>query len=143
MRYVFVLIGLVCFAGSNALAFSLPKSRFLDSMVVKLDRSLLSKDTVSLQTLLHEKLTYGHSNGWIETKRDVIDDLYNGKLTYQQINTTERKIEYNGKLAVVRAKADVDVLVNNTPVHVKLNILQVWRLKHKRWVLIARQSVKI
>lgn len=138
-----VLLVLLLIVNVGAFAFQPPKRHIIDSAVIELDRALLSKDTTYLKNLIDDKATYGHSNGWIETKRDVVNDLYNGKLTYQQITTTEKAIEYNGKLAVVRTKADVDVLVNNSPVHVNLSILQVWQMRHKRWVLIARQSVKI
>lgn len=141
MRYV--LICLLFFVNSKVAAFQPPKRHIIDSAVIELDRALLNNDTSYLNVLLDKDIAYGHSNGWIETKRDVIDDLYNGKLIYKQINTTEKKIEFRGKVAIVRTKADVDVVVSNTPVHLKLGILQVWRLKHKRWVLIARQSVKI
>jgi hypothetical protein len=141
MRYV--LICVLFFASNKVLAFQPPERHIIDSAIIELDRALLNKDTSYLNVLLDKDIAYGHSNGWIETKRDVIDDLYNGKLTYKQINTTEKKIEVRGKVSIVRTKADVDVVVSSAPVHLKLGILQVWRLKHKRWVLIARQSVKI
>lgn len=141
MRYI--LICVLFFGVSESFAFQPPRRHIVDSAVAELDRALLNKDTTYLKNLIDDRATYGHSNGWIETKSDVVNDLYNGKLTYQQIKTTEVKVEYNRKLAIVRTKADVDVLVNNAPVHVKLSILQVWRMRHKRWELIARQSAKI
>ncbi len=112
-------------------------------MVVAFDKALLAKDSVSLQRMLDDNMTYGHSNGWIETKKEVVNDLFNGKLTYKQINATDKEIKVSRRVAAVRMKADVDVIVSGTPVHVKLNILQVWHWKHRHWVLVARQSVKI
>ncbi len=125
------------------MAFSMPPSKRIDSVVVALDRALLAKDSISLKRLLDGNMTYGHSNGWIQTKNDVVSDLFNGKITYKQITVTDKDIKVSGRYATVRMKADVDVMVSNTPVHVRLNILQVWRWKHRHYVLIARQSVKI
>ena len=141
MRYVLIL--LLFFISNEVSAFSRSPAKSIDSVVVAFDRALLAKDTVSLNRLLDDDMTYGHSNGWIETKRDVINDLYNGKLTYKQIQTTSKEIKVNRKLAVVRMNADVDVTVSGTPVRVKLSILQVWKWKHRHYVLVARQSVKI
>lgn len=115
----------------------------IDSVVVDFDRALLAKDSIRLEHMLDDNCTYGHSNGWVETRQEVVSDLFNGKLTYKQITATERDIKVSGKVAVVRMKADVEVVVSNTPVHVKLSILQVWRRKHKQWLLVARQSAKI
>ncbi len=141
MRYI--LIFLLLFISNEVSAFCMPLSKSIDSVVVALDRALLEKDSTSLNRLLDGNMTYGHSNGWIQTKSDVVSDLFNGKITYKQITVTEKDIKVSGRYAVVRMKADVDVTVSTTPVHVRLNILQVWRWKHRHYVLIARQSVKI
>jgi hypothetical protein len=141
MRYA--LIFLLFLISNEVSAFSVPPSRCIDSVVVAFDKALLAKDSVSLQRMLDDNMTYGHSNGWIETKKEVVNDLFNGKLTYKQINATDKEIKVSRRVAAVRMKADVDVIVSGTPVHVKLNILQVWHWKHRHWVLVARQSVKI
>ena len=46
---------------------------------------LVQKKTDSLQTFLDERLTYIHSNGWVQTKKDLINDLLSGKLSYDKI----------------------------------------------------------
>ena len=141
MRYA--LIFLLFLISNEVSAFSFPLSKSIDSIIVAFDKALLAKDSVSLQRMLDDNMTYCHSNGWIETKKEVVNDLFNGKLTYKQINATDKEIKVSRRVAAVRMKADVDVIVGGTPVHVKLNILQVWHWKHRHWVLVARQSVKI
>lgn len=139
MRIAFVIL---MFFINNGV-FAQARTKDIDTAVLALDKALLSGDTVSLKILLDDDITYGHSNGWLESKHDVIADLYNGKLVYRQIKASEQKTERNGIVAVVRMKADVDVAVNGTPVQLKLSILQVWKIQHRHWQLIARQSVKI
>ena len=137
------LITCLFFISNEVLALSKPLTKSIDSAVFSLDRALLAKDTVSLKHLLDDNITYGHSNGWIETKKEVVSDLFSGKLTYKQINVTSKDIKVNKGIAVVRMKAEVDVVVGGTPVQLKLNILQVWHWRHRHYVLVARQSVKI
>ena len=140
MKYLLLIVMLLV---GNTMMAQPPRMVTIDSAVVELDRALLAKDSVRLRGLLGDEITYGHSNGWIQTKKDVIDDLFNGKITYKQISAADKEIKVNRKVAVVRMNADVDVTVNGTPVHVKLKILQVWQKRHFSWHLVARQSVKI
>lgn len=143
MKYVFITLLLFISIGVQASKLRRTPRQY----VALLDKALLEKDTAMLNWLLDNRVEYGHSNGWIETKRNVIDDLYNGKLVYQKINTQDIKEERQGKISVVRFVTDVDVLVDNVPVKLKLAVLQIWKVKYKDggWhrVLIARQSVKI
>ena len=115
----------------------------LETAVSALDVALLEKDTINLKMLLSDNIAYGHSNGWIETKREMVDDLFSGKLTYKQITTSGRKIKVEGNVAIVRMNAGVDIVMSSTPLQFKLSVLQVWQWKHRHWVLIARQSVKM
>jgi hypothetical protein len=40
---------------------------------------------------LHNDVSYGHSNGWVETKTNIIKNLYNGKLAYKKIDHKDVK----------------------------------------------------
>jgi len=110
--------------------------------MTELNTALLQKDSISLKRLLHPAVTYGHSNGWIEDRQEVIHDLYNGKLVYEQIKASEVRIVTAGHTATVRVKNEVAVSFNGTGIKLKLEVLQVWVYQH-RWQLLSRQSVKI
>ena len=69
---------------SSAICFA--QTSFLKEAVIKLDKALIAKDTAVLKQLLHKDLSYGHSNGWVETREDVFKDLVNGKLAYNKID---------------------------------------------------------
>lgn len=115
----------------------------LKKAVAGLNTALLVKDSVALKSLLSDKVTYGHSNGWIETKQEVVQHLFDGTLTYNSIIQGEPSIVLEGDIASVRANADVDVSLKGTQVKLGLHILQVWKKDKKRWVLLSRQSTKI
>ena len=81
-------------------SFTFAQSSFLKEAVVKLDKALVAKDTVVLKQLLHKDLTYGHSNGWIETKADVIKDLQVGKLAYDKIESKDLQWTVTNNIAI-------------------------------------------
>ena len=140
MKYLFVI--LFCFASFSLLAEQ-PDHKSLGHAIKDLDHALIGKDSVTLKWILEEQVTYGHSNGWIETKKDVIADLFNGKLTYKDIKPTGQEVVIEGKAASVRFNADIDVLMDGKPMQFKLKVLQMWIWENEHWVLLARQSVKM
>jgi hypothetical protein len=115
----------------------------LRQAVADFNTALIQKDSAMLKKLLHEKLKYGHSSAWIETKPEVIKNLYNGKLTYNKIEQTPADMTIEGNVASVRANADIDVVLNNKQLPFKLHIMQVWVWEKKKWQMLSRQSTKI
>jgi hypothetical protein len=119
------------------------QTSFLKDAVSKLDKALVEKDTVTLKQLLHKNVTYGHSNGWVETKEDVIKDLASGKLIYHTIKSDSLTWKTEANWASVRSKTKAEVSVNGNRVELTLHILEVWLKTNKGWQLIARQSTKL
>ena len=140
MRYFFSIL-LVCF--SILASGQKPDSKTLGTAVSDFDKALVNRDSAILKRLLSDDMSYGHSNGWIQMKKDVIGDLYNGKLTYKAINLKSQNVNMEGNTAAVRMNTEVDVLMDGKPLQLKLNVLQVWVWKDKHWQLFARQSVKV
>ncbi|GAA4464890.1 nuclear transport factor 2 family protein [Nemorincola caseinilytica] len=109
------------------------------SMMV-FDRALEKRDTISLKRLLSNEVTYGHSNGWVENKKEVIADLYNGIIGYDRIVTSQPEIKIAGKVAQVRSTAEIWATLNGEKGYYKLKVLQVWLWENGHWTLFARQS---
>lgn len=124
-------------------SLSFGQTSFLKDAVSKLDKALVEKDTVTLKQLLHKSVTYGHSNGWVETKGDVIKDLASGKLIYHTIKSDSLTWKTEANWASVRSKTKAEVSVNGNRVELTLHILEVWLKTNKGWQLIARQSTKL
>ena len=87
-------------------------------------------------------LSYGHSNGWVETKTDIIKDLETGYISYQDYKEDSITISSNGAMANVRFIANVSATMKGTNTNFRLRVLEVWVKKSNRWVLFARQAVK-
>ncbi len=115
----------------------------LKKATVALNEALLKKDAAALQLLMHDNLSYGHSNGWIQTKQDVMADFVSGKIEYKKIEAGEESFTIAKQAVAVRSITKVEGVVNSTTFSLSLQVLQVWKKIKKQWVLIARQSVKL
>jgi hypothetical protein len=104
--------------------------------------ALVNKNTVSINQQTDKALSYGHSNGWVETKADVMKDLETGYISYQMYKEDSISVLMNGNMANVRFNADITATMKATTITYHLKVLEVWVKKGKRWVLFARQAVK-
>lgn len=116
----------------------------LREAILRLDQALLNQDSVALDQLLDGKLSFGHSNGWVQTKEQVWSDLREGRLKYLGLATEEVQILQTGKeLATVTMKVQAKGKLKEKEFELKLAVLQVWKKDKKGWQLFARQSTKI
>lgn len=115
----------------------------LKDAMQKLDRALLQKDENVLGSVLHKDVSYGHSNGWIQSKSDIVNDFKSGKLTYNKIeNNSSAIVNISKKYAAVKTNTNAEGVVNGTAFKLTLHIMQFWIKTKKGWQLIARQSAK-
>jgi hypothetical protein len=119
------------------------QTTFLKQAVSKFDKALVEKDTIVLKQILHNDLSYGHSNAWIETRSDLIQNLHNGKISYHKIENKDFTWIAGKDWASVRSTADIKYTLDNKEGRLKLHVLQVWLKTNKGWQLLARQSTKI
>ena len=116
----------------------------LKNAMQQLDKALLQKDETVLKSILHKDLSYGHSNGWIQSKSDILNDFASGKLTYSKIeNNSSAIIVINKDYATVKTNTNAEGAVNGTAFNLKLHIMQFWIKTKNGWQLIARQSAKL
>ena len=140
MRFFLTIIGL--FAG--LMGITQVDSTGLKEAMQKLDKALLEKDSAVLFSVLHKDVSFGHSNGWVQTKKDMWDDFVTGKLVYKKIengNTTIAAINKNW--AAVRTNTAAEGKVIEKDFNLNLHVLQVWMKTNKGWQLAARQSAKL
>ena len=124
--------------------FAQVDSASLKESMANLDRALVNKDEGALMQLLNADVSYGHSNGWIQNKTDIINDLKSGKLVYNKIeNIVEKVVSINNDWASTRTDTNAEGKVNGNAFQFKLHILEVWLKTKTGWQLIARQSTKL
>jgi hypothetical protein len=114
----------------------------LIATVKEFHQALVKKNTISINQQTDKALSYGHSNGWVENKVDIIKDLETGYISYQSYKEDSITVLINGNMATVRFVADITATMKEAPNTYHLKVLEVWVKKGKRWVLFARQAVK-
>ena len=135
-----LLVILLCLL--NILVNAQTEESKLRSTIKEFHLSLVNKNTVSINQQTDKALSYGHSNGWIETKADMIKNLETGYMNYNSIKEDSIKLMINGSMANVRFVADINATLNGTVGNFHLKVLEVWVRKGKRWLLFARQAVR-
>jgi Domain of unknown function (DUF4440) len=115
----------------------------LTSTLKEFHQALVTKNTVSINQQTDKALSYGHSNGWVETKTEMIKNLETGYTSYKSIKEDSLQVTINGNMANARFVGDYEVSLNGgNAIVYHLKVLEVWVKKGKRWLLFARQAVK-
>ena len=114
----------------------------LTSTLKEFHQALVKKNTVSINQQTDKALSYGHSNGWVETKKELIEHLESGYMEYNSFREDSIKVEVNGNVGHARFIADINATMSGKEFTFQLRVLEVWVKKGKRWVLFARQAVR-
>lgn len=106
-------------------------------------QAMVSADEKLLNELTAEKLSYGHSAGYVEGKSEFIRKLTSEENDFVSISLSNQTISVSGNVAIVRHRLEAKTNDNGKPNDIKLLVLMVWQKQNKEWKLIARQAVKI
>lgn len=141
MKHLFT----ICLLFVAAISFAQVDSVSLKQAMSDLDKALVTKDEKALVQLLHPEVSYGHSNGWVQNKMDIINDLKSGKLIYDKIeNTSVTIVAINSDWATVRINSNATGRSGTGPTFdLKLHVLQIWLKTKNGWQLLARQGTKL
>ena len=104
---------------------------------------LVNKKTDSLNFVLDERLTYIHSNGWVQSKKELIADLLSGKLTYLSIEVTQDSVRMYAKSAVVTGRGKFIASINGTASTFDLSYTETYVLQKREWKLVSRHASKL
>ena len=115
----------------------------LKTVMHQLDNALMAKGETVLKELLHNNISFGHSNGWVQSKSDILGDFKSGKLTYNKIENTRSSItNITDRWATATTTTNAEGVVNGNAFKLTLHVMQVWMKTKKGWQLFARQSAK-
>lgn len=111
--------------------------------VERLRKAMIDGNKTELEDLVSDQLSYGHSGGHIDDKKEFVEKLTTGKSDFVTIDLTEQTISISDKTAIVRHKLSATTNDGGKPGEVHLLIMLVWQKKGGKWILLARQAVKI
>jgi hypothetical protein len=138
MKRSLIIILLFSFVFANAQT----EEEKLITTIKEFHQALVQKNTVSINQQTEKALSYGHSNGWVQNKDDIIKDFETGLISYQSYKEDSVNILMSGNIANVRFIADINATLRGNAISNHLKVLEVWVKKGKRWLLFARQAVK-
>lgn len=115
----------------------------LQQAVYRLNLALVQKDKKGIKKLVSQRIQYAHSNGWIETRKEMIKHLRNGTLTYKSIKLDNIETAIDDKMGLAKSSGRFVVIMGNSVLEFQLKVTQIWEWKRNRWILMSRQSVKV
>lgn len=108
----------------------------------RLRLAMIDPNASTLDGLVAEQLSYGHSGGRVDTKQSFIGDLMNGKSDFVTLDLTEQTVAMSGDVALIRHALAAQTNDAGKPGAVSLKVLQVWQRQGGQWKLVARQAVR-
>src|SRR5262245_18069177 len=107
-----------------------------------LSNAMKAADRAQLEGLTADGLSYGHSSGKVETKKEFIDVVAGKKTIYKSITLTEPKVSVVGNNAIARHIFAAEVEAGGQASSPKIGVMQVWVKDGGGWKLLARQAFR-
>ncbi len=113
--------------------------------VEQLRKAMISADGAVLEQLASDELSYGHSNGNIQSKQEFISSFTSGESVFVSIEISGQKVQIIDNTAIVRHILSAETNDKGKgPGSVKISILLVWiNDEEQGWKLVARQAVRV
>ena len=104
-----------------------------------------TKDSLTLEDLFAQTLTYGHSGGKLESRVDAIRNIVHNKSVYSDIQPlSPYEVWLNDDVAIVRHKfTATETKEDGKTTPLNLSIMLVWVKEKGKWKLFGRQAVKL
>ncbi len=115
----------------------------VSAAVEKLNNAILKAEKSTLEELIMEELSYGHSGGKVESKTQFIERIATGSVDFLNIDISDQTIKMAGKSAIVRHIMATKLVDDGNPLDIKIGILMVWQKQKGKWKLLARQGFKL
>ena len=127
--------------GGDALAGPVPDETALAAAAERLWRTMIDVDPTILKELFADKLTYGHSDGRVQTRDEVVASLVEKRSVFHTIQISRQTLSLSGDVGIIRNRFEADGVSNGKPSKPDLAVLQLWQWQDGRWRLLARQAL--
>jgi ketosteroid isomerase-like protein len=139
-----LFLGTIAFIFFNAVSFGQTKDeKTVADAVEQLRNAMINGDKAVLEKLTDEKLSYGHSSGHIDDKKEFVEKLASGSSDFITIDLSEQTISISENVAIVRHTLNAKTNDGGKPGEAHLKVLLIWQKGKDGWKLLARQAIKI
>jgi len=104
---------------------------------------MIAKDIVTLDELLLDELSYGHTSGWTESKTSFLSTIESKVIEYIDITPGDLKCQIYGEAAILTGQSAMNLMVRGQPLEINIRFLEVAYREDARWRLLAWQSVRL
>jgi hypothetical protein len=111
--------------------------------VETLRKALISGNENDLRAIAAEDLSYGHSSGKVEDKKEFMERLITGDSDFKSIQLSDQSVKIVGNTAIVRHKLVAETMDKGQPGNPNLSVLLIWQKQEGTWKLLARQATRL
>jgi ketosteroid isomerase-like protein len=113
------------------------------NVVERLRNAMVDANRAELDAIASDKLSYGHSTGRVENKQEFVENIASGKSDFVSIELKDQTVSVSGNTAVVRHELHAKTNDGGKPGEAHIKILLVFQKQGGKWLLLARQAVKM
>jgi uncharacterized protein (TIGR02246 family) len=107
-------------------------------------KALVTNDVATLERVMSDDLTYGHSSGKTDTKRTYIERIQSGAQKYISFDYDPGlSVRIYGDTALLNAVANVRSMTDGKENSLHMRFLHVYVKKNGHWQLTAHQSARL
>ncbi len=104
--------------------------------------AMVRGDGKALTALASPALSFGHSNGHVQTREAFVQSVVTKQEIFTSIRLYQSTKAVTGNTGIARHVFDADIIYEGKPIKVKLECLEVWHKVGGKWQLVARQAFK-
>jgi len=120
------------------------KKAEVENAVTYLINALISGRQADLEYIANDSLSYGHSSGKLQNKKEFVQSLVTNQSDFVTIDITKQSVKIEGNTAIVRHNLYAKTNDSGNPGEVYLGIMLVFtKQKTGEWKLLARQAYKV
>jgi uncharacterized protein DUF4440 len=108
-----------------------------------LRKALLQADKAKLEQVASAQISYGHSDGRVETKEQFINGVMGRKQVVKSLAFPELKVAVVGDAAIARHIYLSESELEGKQTTTRIGALQVWQKQNGSWKLLARQGFRL
>ena len=140
MRRVF-LLGVLCCAVLPAADTAAEKE--VRAAMEAWRQARIHHDRAALEKLYAPELEYVHSNAKVESRKEAIDTIANGKERVDTCEFQNMTVRTYGNTAVARARLLLRTTADGQTTTLDMLSLHVWVRNPSGWQLVARQTTRL
>lgn len=105
---------------------------------------MTDRDTARLASLLADDAVYVHSNGWHETREEMLANIGSGRLRYHRVEVLDARARKYGNTLIVNGRARFDVALEEQGWLLLLDYTEVYvRMDDATIRLVSRHACRV